>query len=226
MVNPMNISFDPLGKARYYPDHYSLMPRCEPNEAGIHKVNDNCYVHFNSSVPNRAFSLMTAGGVHRYSNINIPKGIGWVNARALWFFSFTNLYPAATFRAAALAQVQVANHWYEQGWGKDNFSAVACSWVAVGVLSPQEPSIARITDCTAPTSSSPDAGTTPTPKGPNCDGRVDGWACSENMPNTALKCKDGVVVDGAYCEGAKACKKAAADDWTATTSAEGVLTCE
>ena len=66
-----------------------------------------------------------------------------------------------------------------------------------------------------------------TGKGPNCEDRPSGWACSNNVKSTALECKDGLVVSGAFCADIdKACKKAAVDDWTATVSAAGEVTCE
>ena len=66
-----------------------------------------------------------------------------------------------------------------------------------------------------------------TGKGPNCEDRPSGWACSNNVKSSALECKDGVVVSGAFCADTdKACTKTAFDDWTATVSAAGEVTCE
>jgi hypothetical protein len=71
-----------------------------------------------------------------------------------------------------------------------------------------------------------DTATATAPKGPGCEGRADGWVCSEKVLNTALRCRNGNVEGGAYCDDPrKACKKAADDDFTATV-VNGKVDCE
>lgn len=237
MVNPSRIPFGPHGAARYYPEHYSQIVPCAPGEPGDHERNDNCYVHYNSSIPNRAFSLMTAGGTHNVSKVTVPRGIGWEASRILWYFTFTNLYWSSNFRYAALSQVFLANSWHRaSNWDRSNFEAVACAWVGVGVLSASEPVVSAVTNCAAqaPTSSAPPKVASPSEKGPEpnpkadplCGNRADGWVCSKEEPNSAIRCVAGMPTTTAYCADPDAmCRKASANDPTATVTG-GVLTCE
>ncbi len=82
-------------------DHYVDLRPCigEPELA-----NDWCGVHSNSGIPNREFSLMTAGGVHgtATSRVGVAQGIDFAVARDLWYGTFTKLAPDANFHAAAL----------------------------------------------------------------------------------------------------------------------------
>jgi Zn-dependent metalloprotease len=195
--------------------------------------NDHCFVHKRSGIGNRAWSLMTLGGVHRRSKIEVKRGIGWETSRALWFETMTHLPPQATFQTAALAQLV----WAAKK-GPAVLTAVGCAWHAVGVLTldPVVSPIAGKLACASsdkaiapPTTEAAPADDEPasTPKTPDCAGRASGWVCSENVPNTALECKSGNVTGAKYCVDPKRkCKMAAADDWTAALDANGELLCE
>ncbi|MCU1348786.1 MAG: Zinc metalloproteinase precursor, partial [Acidobacteria bacterium] len=195
-----------------HPDHYTAIRTCAMNPA------DECGVHSNSGIANRAFSLMTAGGVHRTSKIAVAKGIDWKPARELWYDTFTKLGPDADYKTAALAQVTEALR-----RGPDVFQAVACAWYAVGVIKLDvHPALTGLL-CPAP----PAPGAPATPKTPDCQGRDNGWFCSDNVKNTAVHCKGGASDSGAFCaDPEQKCKKAAIDDWTANVSATGEVSCE
>ncbi len=194
------------------PDHYANVTTCAIDPT------DHCGVHGNSGIPNRAFSLMTAGGVHRTSKIAVAKGIDWKPARDLWYDTFTKLGPDADFKTAALAQVTEALQ-----RGPQVFQAVACAWYAVGVIKLDvHPALVGLL-CPAPAA----PGAQPTPKTPDCQGRDSGWFCSDNVKNSAIHCKGGAVDTGAFCaDTTQTCTKAAVDDWTATVSPTGEVACQ
>ena len=194
------------------PDNYDSIRTCTISS------DDHCGVHSNSGIANRAFSLMTAGGVHRTSKIAVAKGMGWKPARELWYDTFTKLGPDADFKTAALAQVTESIN-----RGPEVFQAVACAWYAVGVLNlGLHPALVGLA-CPAP----PAPGATPPAKTPDCQGRDNGWFCSDNVKNSAVHCKGGAADTGAFCaDPDQTCKKAATDDWTATVSAAGEVSCQ
>jgi hypothetical protein len=239
MVNPSSVPLRMSGIEKF-PDHYTKIARCASTETPKHEKNDNCYVHINSSVPNRAFSLMTAGGTNSSSGIRIAQGVGWVDARILWYYTLTHLHSAAQFKSAAFAQVFLANAWYRlYGWSQANFEAVACAWVGVGVLSADEPIVASVTKCAAPgaaTSASPpnaaspggDPSSKPSPAAdPTCGGRANEWVCSKESPASAIHCIGGAPSATSYCADPDAtCKRASAADPRATVSSDGALMCE
>lgn len=194
------------------PDHYDSIRTCAVS------AEDYCGVHSNSGIANRAFSLMTAGGVHRTSKIAVAKGIGWKPARELWYDTFTKLGPDADFKTAALAQVTES---FKRG--PELFQAVACAWYAVGVINlGLHPALVGLA-CPAPAA----PGAAPPAKAPDCQGRDNGWFCSDNVKNSAVHCKGGAADTGAFCaDPDQTCKKASVDDWTATVSATGEVSCQ
>lgn len=195
-----------------YPDHYEDVKSCAMSS------KDNCSVHSNSSIPNRAFALMTMGGLHAKHDIGVPKGIGWQVARELWYDTFTKLSPDADIKTAALAQVSEALR-----RGPEVLQAVGCAWYAVGALELRVSPLLTALTCPAP-----GAPTTPAPpKSPDCQGRDNGWFCSDNVKHSAVHCKGGAVDTGAFCaDREQRCKKAAIDDWTASVSPSGEVVCE
>lgn len=204
---------DPFGFKGGDLDHYSLVTPCTvPSEK-----NDQCGVHTKSGIPNLAFALMTAGGVHGRSGMAVAKGIDWPTARQLWFYTFTRLSPDADFKTAALAQVTEAKN-----RGFDVLHAVACAWYAVGVLAPElHPALAGLV-CPAPGAPPPVA-----PGSPDCQGSGGGWFCSNSVKNSAVQCAGGAVVNSAFCaDTAQSCKKTSADNAAAAVSAVGEVSCE
>lgn len=104
-----------------YPDHVS--EQCTG-------PGDHGKVHYNSSIPNHAFYLVSVGGTHHLSHITVPT-LGIVRAARIWWVAFTtHLTPNATFadaRAATLAVVRLS------GVETD---AIDKAWRAVGVGGP------------------------------------------------------------------------------------------
>lgn len=195
-----------------FPDHYEDVKPCamEPR--------DQCSVHSNSSISNRAFALMTVGGLHAKHGIGVPTGIGWRASRELWYDTFTKLSPDADIKTAALVQVTEALR-----RGPNVLQAVGCAWYAVGAIELDVSPMLTALACPAP--GAPVA--PPGPKAPDCQGRDNGWFCSGNVLNSAVHCKGGAVDTGAFCaDRDQKCKKAAVDDWTANVSASGEVVCE
>lgn len=202
--------------SRGLPAHVRMQKHCAPGELPEKDANDYCYVHSSSSIPNRAFSLMTVGGVHSSSHVSVAKGIGWPKARELWYRTFTALRPQSTFLEAALAQVSEASR-----QGPEILQTVACAWHAVGVFAlnaETHPALVGLACPTAPKS---------TKRGSTCAGVESGAVCNENAPFSAYICLNGTIAGGAVCaDGSKRCKKAAPDDFTATVGSDGWLVCE
>lgn len=198
------------------PDHYGDFRKCE----GLPWLtNDSCWVHRNSGIPNRAFSLMTVGGTHKKSKVTIARGIGWELSRKLWFKTITGLSKHAHFVDAATAQVREA-----ASLGPDVLRAVACTWHAVGVLAldPRiDPLLAAI-GCGPAPAEPPAAAAAPVA---GCNGRSSGYVCSDATPGFAYACNAGALP--AYCaDSAQHCKRASASDGAASVGADGVLVCE
>ena len=205
------------GRVRPEVDHYSLMQPCTaPSDQ-----NDFCGVHNNSGIANRAFTLMTLGGVHKNSKVAVAHGIGWEKARQLWYNSFTKLGPTSNFSMAAYTQLAQA---FTQGL--DVVTAVACAWFAVGVLDPVDlraRSVACVGSNPAPPPSPP--ATKPITSASGCNGRTSGHVCSDATPGFATAC-NAAVPDVFCADLGQRCKKASATDATARVSADGALVCE
>ncbi|CAN5925200.1 neutral metalloprotease NprE [soil metagenome] len=207
---------DMRNKRPGFADNYSTRLQCPE---GPTDDNDHCWVHSNSGIPNRAFSLMTAGGVHQASNVAVAKGIGWVAARELWYDTFTKLSPDANIKTAALAQVMEAAR-----RRPDVLQAVACAWFAVGAFELAANPLLTNLACPAPGAA---ASITERPKSADCQGRDSGWFCSSSVKSSAVRCQGGAAVSDTFCaDPDQTCKKAAADDWTANVGEGGMVVCE
>jgi Zn-dependent metalloprotease len=197
-------------------DHYRDVAPCVVPSA----ANDRCGVHNNSGIGNRAFTLMTLGGLHRLSRVAVAKGIGWETSRQLWYNSFTRLTPLSNYVIAAYAQLAVA-----LTQGVDVAAAVGCAWFAVGVLDPIDLRARNIlcvgSNPPQPPAPSPSAITS----SGGCNGRTTGYVCSEGTPGFALACQLGAPP--VYCaDTQQVCKMASPSDPTAAVSADGVVVCE
>lgn len=191
------------------PDNYGDRKGCPTGQAP-NEENDHCAVHSNSSIANRAFSLMTLGGTHRMTDITVAKGIGWDKAQKLWYESFTKLWPQATFYQAALVQTAHA-----ATMGVETLMAVTCAWRAVGVLDAIDVQ-SRDVSCPA---AAPRAIT-------NCDGVEDGIVCNSVVPYSASVCKNRKFASTMHCPHAgQRCKPRSPTDPTATVEG-GILVCE
>ena len=94
---------------------------------------DNGGVHFNSSVQNFFFYLLSAGGSGVNDNgddYNI-EGVGIEKAAQIMYQNLTNLFPTATFMDSREGAIQAAKDIF----GEDSFEAeqVELAWCAVGV---------------------------------------------------------------------------------------------
>ncbi|MDB4937210.1 MAG: family peptidase [Labilithrix sp.] len=220
-------------RSHHDPDHKKDRRYCKDGEAPNDKKNDDCHVHSNSGIANRAFTLMTLGGTNRTSKITVANGIGWKAARELWYTTLTNLRPQATFWDAALAQIAVAST-----KGPETFTAVACAWYAVGAIElgtgfTIDP---RLVGLTCPVATDPPKPADPPRSAPSqssvtgdggCIGRGNVIVCNDTAPSSAIVCKNGGIVGTSFCADlAQQCKRASAMDPTASLDADGALVCE
>ena len=132
------------------PDHYSerLYPgTCTPSNA-----NDQCGVHTNSAIANKAFYLVVAGGTHPQSGVSVT-GIG-ADAGAKIFYRalVTYMTSSTNFAGARTATLNSATDLF--GAGSAQYNSVANGWCAVGVGS-----------CAGSGTPTPTPTATPTPGG-------------------------------------------------------------
>jgi Zn-dependent metalloprotease len=234
MIDPGSKTHPETGRPGADPDHTSKMLGCKPGEAPDPDANDGCFIHRNTGVGNRAFSLVTIGGTNKTSQISVRQGIGWPAARTLWFRAMTTVGSKASYREAAVAQLQLA-----LASGKPEVvQAVGCAWTAVGVFdlaAPIDPSLALLVCPKAdgapgappPPPSPPPSKLTGTTGASSCAGRGDGVVCDESAPASANVCKNGGIVATLFCADlAQHCKKAGPDDWAGALDASQTLVCE
>ncbi len=111
------------------PDHYSerLYPgTCTPSNA-----NDQCGVHTNSAIANKAFYLVVAGGTHPQSGVTV-SGAGATAGGKIWYLALTQYMTSGTnFAGARTATLNAATALY--GSGSAQYNTVAGAWCAVGV---------------------------------------------------------------------------------------------
>jgi hypothetical protein len=171
---------------------------------------------------------MTLGGIHQTSGIAVTSPIGWEKARTLWYETFTRLSPQATFREAALKQLEWA-------WKNDpaSLNAVGCAWYAVGALtldatvSPLAASLVCPAIPVGPPAPPPPSSPSPTSSSAACAGHAGGWVCDPAAPAAAYLCDAGAAADSSACADLAArCKPLSATDPTASFDASGALVCE
>ena len=99
----------------------------------VHAANDRGGVHANSGIVGHAAYLMSQGGTHRASGIQV-NGIGADLAERVWYRALTRyLGPSSDFRDAADATVTAAREL--AGARSAAALSVVRAWQAVGVLS-------------------------------------------------------------------------------------------
>jgi hypothetical protein len=171
--------------------------------------DDNGGVHRNSGIGNRAFSLMTLGG--KTSTLSIPRALGFEAARYVWWETVLRASdPNLTWRKLALSQTILAKN-----LGFETNAAVACAWVAVGVLERHEvdPDFTR---CGLPATA---------PVQASCAGVENGVVCSDITPNTAYICRNGAIAGAHYCfDFSRTCAHPA-DTFRGSLDAAGGLVC-
>lgn len=212
------------------PDHTSDKVPCKSAPGGN---NDQCGVHANSGIPNRAFSLMVAGGgVMRFVGgkatearpVGVEKGVGWEKATDITYWATTGLNATATFENAALAQIAEATRTNDLS----AILAVTCAWHAVGVLtgSDEAEELLGATLC-KPAAAAPPP---PAPSPVNfCAGRGDALVCDPASGFGAIQCKNGIedLNGGQQCaDTSQRCKHVSADDLTALKDPNGLIVCE
>ena len=117
-----------------HPDHYSkrayagaCMPQGDPTKSGY---NDNCGVHTNSGIMNKAFYLMAEGGTHPFSKVQV-LGFGRNRAEKIFYRAYAYLSPSATFSDIRQATLSAAADLY--GRGSSVYLSTARAWDAVGI---------------------------------------------------------------------------------------------
>jgi len=223
---PMRDMVDTQGKVLFKaPESTKAMEPC----AAQTPANDHCHVHDNSGISNRAWSLMTLGGVHKSSNLTFSSPLGWVKSRVLWYETFTRLSSQATFREAALKQLA----WAAQ-FDPSILNTVGCAWYAVGALTLDATVSPLAASLVCPTAApGVDGSAPPAPSGPPttssgaCSGHANGWMCDPAAPSAAYRCNGGAAAGTVSCADlAERCKPRSVTDPTATVDSSGVLTCE
>lgn len=170
---------------------------------------DNGGVHANSGIINNAWYLMTWGGTNDTSDLEVTESIGMDASRRLWWHTSRYLLrPDSTFDRAARAQTAWAS---SQGMP---LRAVACAWVATGVLTEEYVTSSYEVRCTpgeedAGVDAGADAG--PDPEGlepelfDSCKGRADGVYCSQLAPYGAIVCQGEAIAAGQQCANEAKC---------------------
>ncbi len=111
------------------PDHYDN--RLYPGACTPGPTNDNCGVHSNSGIQNKAFYLLAQGGVHPVSGVAVT-GIGRRSAERIFYRALTlYLFPSANFTDARNATLNAAGDLF--GAGSAEYKSTAKAWNAVGV---------------------------------------------------------------------------------------------
>jgi hypothetical protein len=190
-------------------------------------ANDKGHVHDNSTIASHAFYLMATGGVHHSTKVAVRDPVGWETSTRLWFTS-TRMLSARysdTFRHFARVNVNEAFFTFQP----KIFSAVACAWRAVEVLTDRDLATYGVScKASAVTNAPPPAGNGATSQAPgDCAGHGNDAVCSTIAPGSATLCRNGFPVNTAFCgDLAQRCKRRSSSDPTATIDAGGALVCE
>lgn len=111
------------------PDHYTerlYQGTCTPSNA-----NDQCGVHTNSGILNKAFYLSSEGGTHHLSGVT-TTGMGAANAEKIYYRGLTVYMTSGTnFAAARTALLNAATDLF--GSTSTQYNTIATAWCAVGV---------------------------------------------------------------------------------------------
>jgi len=142
------------------PDHYS--ERLYPGSCSPSNANDQCGVHTNSSISNKVFYLVVAGGTHPQSGVTVT-GAGATAGSKIWFLALTQYMTSGTnFAGARTATLNAASALY--GSSSSQYNTVATAWCAVGVGScPTGPTPTPTATPTATPNPTPTPTATPTP---------------------------------------------------------------
>lgn len=99
----------------------------------VNTQQDQGGVHINSGIPSMASMLMTIGGKHPLSNVEVPKpGIGFDKLAQLWYRANQRyLIASADFGMAAKATLEAAA---DLKFTQAEVNTIDCAWKAVGVI--------------------------------------------------------------------------------------------
>lgn len=139
-VTCMRNMMDPAKGFQPQPSHMKEFERTTEDQGGVHT---------NSGIPNKAAQLMTVGGKHAVSGVNVARGLGWEKAEKVWYRTSTMyLTETSTFADAAKATMTAGK---DIQLTQEELNIIDCAWKAVGVV---EGSCGKIT----PASTSPTTG--------------------------------------------------------------------
>ncbi len=111
------------------PDHYS--ERLYPGSCTPSQSNDQCGVHTNSGISNKAFFLAVAGGTHPQSGVTVA-GIAANDAARIFYRGLTVYMTAGTtFAGARTATLNAASDLF--GTASTQYRTITNAWCAVGV---------------------------------------------------------------------------------------------
>jgi Zn-dependent metalloprotease len=111
------------------PDHYSV--RDYPDPCTPSQLNDNCGVHTNSGISNKAFHLLVAGGTHSRSGVTVT-GIGPTDAARIFYRALTVYMTSSTnFAGGRTATLNAATDLF--GSSSTQYNSTAMAWCSVGV---------------------------------------------------------------------------------------------
>lgn len=111
------------------PDHYS--ERLYPGTCTPSSLNDQCGVHTNSSISNKAFYLIVNGGTHPQTNVTVA-GVGPTDGSKIWYLALTSYMNSSTnFAGARTATISAATALF--GAASAQVTSVTNGWCAVGV---------------------------------------------------------------------------------------------
>jgi thermolysin/neutral peptidase B len=190
---PLRNFADPADAVIGQPRHYSQLM--------ANGAFDNGGVHINSGIPNHAFYLMVQGGTHKDSGVKVKTPLSWKQVEDLkWTALRFELKETSTFREFAITELLIAK--------RKNIprEPVACSWVAVGVLTPDETKKNFGIECPVSTEQPPST--------VGCAGKADGVYCQSDISYGAVYCKNGARSYGLQCASSQICD--VSKDGTAT----------
>ncbi|MBS2017999.1 MAG: M4 family metallopeptidase [Deltaproteobacteria bacterium] len=98
--------------------------------------SDGGGVHINSGIVANAWWLMTMGGTHDTTKLEVKGGLGMQKSEDLWWNAVLEFQPTMGIPEAADITIATALRMYKET--SPEFKAVACAWVATEVVSEDE----------------------------------------------------------------------------------------
>jgi Zn-dependent metalloprotease len=209
---PLRNMDDPTQSDGPQPDRMSTAVSSPNTEAG-----DWGGVHSNSGIPNKAFAMMTVGGVHANTHIEVRTPLGWDASRTLWWEVVRGRVVGAnaTFVDMANATIAIARR-----SGRESLSAAVCAWVSVEVFDEKTAKSRWNVTCRTNRSCVAD--------GTTC---ADGRACAWNGEKTGYCCRTAETSDrlcfvDSECPSGQVCTQGSDNLLTCQSPVSGDETCE